>query len=124
MTLIKELQSRVSNDNIYFIEELADIIIEEKIQTLEELKMYESNYNNNLSIEEVIINRIKEIDNNPFEYDGLLHSQIGILKEERKLIESGNLENKIMHLIKYYSLTKRYNPFPYLTYQFIMQGKL
>ena len=128
MTLIQELQKHVNNENIYYIEELANIIIEEKINSIQELEEYEKQYNKvndeYQTIEESINKWIKIIDQYPYEYDGLLYDQIQELKRERNLIDVGTLENKILHIIKYYYFTKRDNPFPYQTYQLIIQNKL
>jgi len=128
MTLIQELQTHANNENIYYIEELANIIIDENINSVQELEEYEKEYNKvndeYQTIEESIKKWIKIIDQYPYEYDGLLYDQIHELKRERKLIDVGTLENKILHIIKYYYLTKRDNPYPYQTYQLIIQNKL
>jgi hypothetical protein len=47
-----------------------------------------------------------------------------MLKKERKMIDDELIDNKILHIIKYYYLTKRENPFPYITYQLIITNKL
>lgn len=128
MTLIQELQTHANNDNIYYIEELANIIIEEKINSIQELEAYEKQYNKvndeYQSTENALKKWVEIIDKYPYEYDGLLYDQIQKLKSERKLINDGTLENRVLHVIKYYYLTKRDNPFPYQTYQLIMQDKL
>ena len=128
MSLIEGLQKHVNNDNIYYIEELANIIIEEKINSIEELKEYENKYNKINgeipSLEDMAKRWINLIDTYPYEHDGLLLSQIKKLQEERKLINDSLLENKILHIIKYHYLTNRDNPFPYQTYQLIIQDKL
>lgn len=128
MTLIQELQTHANNENIYYIEELANIIIDENINSVQELEEYEKQYNKvngeYQTIEESIKKWIKIIDQYPYEYDGLLYDQIQELKIERKLIDVGTLENRILHIIKYYYLTKRDNPYPYQTYQLIIQNKL
>ena len=128
MTIIKQLQEHVTNENILYVEELSKIIIEENIKSLEELKRYEIKYNEKkgkfLSIEEIINECIKNIDESPYEYDGLLYDQIQKLKNERKLMDDELIDNKILHIVKYYYLTNRDNPFPYLTYQLIVQNKL
>lgn len=124
MTIIKQLQEHVNNNNIFYIEELSKIIIEENIQSLDELKEYERRYHRYLTIEEIIKKCIDTIDKYPYEYDGLLYDQIQELKKERKLIDDELLENKIVHIIKYYYLTNRDNPFPYLTFKLIIQDRL
>ncbi len=128
MTLIQELQTHANNDNIYYIEELANIIIEEEINSIQELEAYEKQYNKvndeYQSTENALKKWVEIIDKYPYEYDGLLYDQIQKLKSERKLINDGTLENRVLHVIKYYYLTKRDNPFPYQTYQLIMQDKL
>jgi len=128
MTLIQELQTHVNNENIYYIEELADIIINEKITSIQELENYERQYNKvneeYQSTENAIKKWIEIIDKYPYEYDGLLYDKIYELKQERKLIDDEILENRVLHIVKYYHLTERDNPFPYQTYQFIIQGKL
>ena len=74
MTIIKQLQEHVSDENIFYIEELSKIIIEENIKSLEELKEYEFEYNKEngefLSTEETINKCIENIDKSPYEYDG------------------------------------------------------
>jgi len=128
MTLIQNLQKYVTNENIDYINELANIIIDEGINSIDDLQKYELNYNKEnellLTYDEIIEKCKKNIDDYPYEYDGLLYDKLQLLKEERKLMDSGNQENKILHIIKYYFLTNRDNPFPYMTYQFIIQGKL
>ena len=128
MTLIQELQTHANNDNIYYIEELANIIIEEKISSIQELEVYEKEYNKvndeYQSTENALKKWIGIVDKYPYEYDGLLYDQIQKLKNERELINDGTLENRVLHVIIYYHLTKRDNPFPYQTYQLIMQDKL
>lgn len=128
MTLVQEIQKHVSNDNIFYIEELADIIIDEKLNSIEELEEYEKRYNGFNrkfnTMEEVVNYWIDVIDNDPYEYDDVSYDKLQELKKERRLIDDKLLENKILHIIKYYHLTDRDNPFPYYTYQFILQGKL
>ena len=46
MEIIKEIQKHITDQNIDYIEELDDIIIEEKINNLESPKEYEISYNN------------------------------------------------------------------------------
>ena len=127
MEIIKKLQEHISDQNIDYIEELADIIIEEKIKNLNDLKDYESKYNNvddGNSYDEVISKYLKEIDNNPYEYEGRLYNDIQSLKQERKQINTDVIEDKVLHLIKYFRMTNRDNPFPYITYQLIINNKL
>ena len=128
MTLIQELQAHANNENIYYIEELADIIIDEKINSIQELEEYEKQYNKVNDEYQTIENSMKKwieiIDKYPYEYDGLLYDQIQELKKERKLIDDGTTENRVLHIVKYYYLTKRDNPFPYQTYQLIIHNKL
>ncbi len=128
MTMIQEIQKHANNDNIFYIEELADIIIEEKISTIEQLKEFEKKYNELnckfKNIEEIVNFWINVVDNDPYEYDDVSYDKLQELKKERKLMDDSILENKILHIIKYYFLTDRNNPFPYYTYQFILQGKL
>jgi hypothetical protein len=126
--MIQEIQKHANNDNIFYIEELADIIIEEKISTIEQLKEFEKKYNELnckfKNIEEIVNFWINVVDNDPYEYDDVSYDKLQELKKERKLMDDSILENKILHIIKYYFLTDRNNPFPYYTYQFILQGKL
>ena len=123
MTFINELRKYTNDNNICYVDELIDIIAEEKIKKLQDLKKYEEKYNN-MSMEESVNHWISIIDQSAYEYDGLLYDQIQKLKEERKLMEEGQLDSKILHIIKYYYLTNRYNPYPYHTYMFIINGKL
>ena len=127
MEIIKEIQKHITDQNIDFIEELADIIIEEKIDNLESLKAYELSYNNiddNNSYDLVINKYLKEIDSNPYEYEGRLYDDIQLLKQERKLMNTDEFDNKVYHLIKYFKMTNRYNPLPYITYQLIVNNKI
>lgn len=126
MEIIKKLQEHITDQNIDYIEELVDIIIEEKIESIDDLKVYENKYNNvdssNL-YNDVIYNYIKEIDDNPYEYEGRLYDDIQTLKQERKMMNSDIIEDKIFHLIKYFKMTNRENPFPYITYELITNNK-
>ena len=121
MNLIKELKKHVTNDNIDYIDELSEIIIRDKINTVDELKQYELG---NKTHEEIINDSIKLIDEYPYEYDGLLKKEIDNLKSIRSLINSDDEETKLINLIKYYMLTNRDNPLPYITYVFIVDDKL
>ena len=124
MTLIQEMQKHASNENIYYIEEVADIILDENIFSIEDLEEYEKRYNKNKSFEESISMWTSIVDKYPYEFDGLLNLEMKKLDDERKLIDQGNIEDRILHLVKYYYLTKRDNPYPYQTYKFIIQDKL
>ena len=121
MDLIKELQKHVTNENIDYIDELAEIIIRDKINSIDDLKQYELG---SKTREEIINDSIKLIDEYPYEYDGLLKSEIDTLKSTRALINSDNEETKLINLIKYYMITNRDNPLPYITYLFIIDDKL
>ena len=125
MMLIEELRLHENKDNKGYIEELIDIINEDNINSLEELDKYEKgSITEDYSIDEKIKKCIHLIDTYPFEYDGLLSKDIQELKNERKLMDEGTLEDCILHIVKYYYLTNRDNPFPYQTYKFIIQDKL
>lgn len=121
MDLIKELQKHVTNENIDYIDELSEIIIRDKINSLDELKAYELGSKTH---EEIIRDAIKLIDEYPYEYDGLLKRELDNLKSTRALINSDNEEVRLINLIKYYMITNRDNPLPYITYMFIIDGKL
>ena len=128
MNLIEDLQKHVNDDNILYIYELSHIIIDEKITTLDELEQNEKDYNRvngqEFSMDESIKRWIDLIDTYPYEFDGLSISETKKLDEERKLMNTESMNDKILHLVKYFCLTKRDNPFPYQTYKFIIEGKL
>lgn len=128
MTLIEELYIHKNDNNINYIEELEETILEEDIKTVDDLIKYEIKYNRyngkNIQYKEMINNCIKEIDEYPYEYDGLSFDEIRTLKKERRFMNDDNDIIKIYHIIKYYYLTNRYNPFPYMTYQFIIKDKI
>ena len=128
MTLIEELKLYENFDNKDYIDELIEIINEENISTLEELEEYDKESHmvdgKPQSYEDIINRCIDIIDSYPFEYDGLLSRQLEELKNERKLIDEGSLEDRILHTIKYFYLTNRDNPFPYHTYNFIIHNQL
>lgn len=124
MTLIQNLLAHTSNENIFYIEELADIIIDEKIISLEELKQYEEVYNRHMTLEDSLKYWIKIIDEDPFEFDEPSYDQIQKLKQERRAMDVGSIDERLTHVIKYYMMTNRDNPFPYRTYEFIIEGKI
>ena len=124
MTLIQQMQQHVNNDNVYYIDEIAQTIIEVNLLTEEDLKLYEEKYNSHMPIEESLSKWIKMIDNYPYEYDILSYDEIQESKRLRKMMDSENLDEKVLNLVKYFYLTNRDNPYIYQTYKFIIQDKL
>lgn len=75
-------------------------------------------------MEESIKRWINLIDTYPYEFSGLSMAKIRKLDEERSLMNTETVEDKILHLVIYFQLTNRENPFPYQTYKFIIEGKI
>jgi len=116
--LIEALQSFRSELNGLIIDCLVEDIKEEGLCSLCELKEVEDK----TDAEIIIKNYLKEIDDNPFEFEGKSYDEIQTLKRERKMIGNGKSQVEKKHFIIYCQLTNRINPLPYTTYQMILDG--
>ncbi len=117
--LIRLLEAHRNNSNNGPIDELIELIEDEKIDSLMQLKTFENELSNT-----VIRNYLEEIDANPFEYEGLLYDEIQELKRLRKLISDGDETEQKRLLVKYCILTNRTTPFPAVTYEMISNDEI
>lgn len=122
MNLVDNLRKHINNTNAYIINDLVDILIEERINSIEELEKYEKDSNSNQSTDEIVKLYLHDIDTYVGEYDNCNLDSMKKLKELRGSIDSS--DDGIKALILYCSLTNRDNPFPYITYQLIINNKL
>lgn len=122
MNLIDELKNHLTNENSIILNDLLDLIIEENIKTDKELEIYEKVSNSNQSNEEVVKFYLHDIDTSISEFDRCNLDSMHKLQNLRNVINSS--EEGIKNLIIYCSLTDRINPFPYITYNFIINDKL
>ena len=117
--LICILQAYRNDSNGVLIDELIEIVEEEKINSVEELKSIDG------EPEDIAVKKyLKEIDANPYEYDGLLYDEIQKLKHLRRSIADGNESEQKRRLVQYCMLTNRYTPFPSIAYEMIINGEI
>lgn len=117
--LICLLKEHKNHLNTGLVDELIELIEDEKIDSLAQLKKIDSEPS-----DIVICNYLKEIDANPFEYDGFLYDEIQQLKHLRKAISAGNEIEQMRALVKYCMLTNRFTPFPALAYEMISSNEI
>ena len=122
--MTEELLKRINNDNYRIINELADIIINNKINNIDELKAYQDSLftikGNKLSHSEQINYCKKIIDSNPYikeDIDFLDLQRIQKLKEELKNNSSKNVDKRIIELM---SLLEKSMLLPFDAYNMIM----
>lgn len=129
MDLIQELRSKINIRNSKLVKELIEIIIEEKICTLEQLKEKEDKYftyNGKVLNEEERIEKCIEILKYSYmDYDMLSFEDIQIYKKLKlEINENISNEKKIKNLILLFSMTNRDMLFLTETYNFILNGLL
>lgn len=127
--MIDELQKKINNNNFKIINDLVEIILDKKIITIDELKLYQENNfkisGNVLSDEKKVEHCIKAIENYPFDYDFLDFKEIQIYKKLMLELKSNvSLEIKIKDLIIIYSLTQKEMLFPFYAYDMILKNIL
>lgn len=129
MDLIQEIRSKINARNSKLVKELIEIIIEEKICTLEQLKEKEDKYftyNGKVLNEEERIEKCIEILKYSYmDYDMLSFEDIQIYKKLKlEINENISNEKKIKNLILLFSMTNRDMLFLTETYNFILNGLL
>ena len=127
MNLVEELRNKMNNDNYKIIEELAQIIIDLKINSLEELKKQEDDlfvYNNKKLTDDERINLCMEmIKYANGDYDLLSFEEIQKYKQLKLELESNiSNEEKIKNLIILFNMTDRDMLFLTEAYKFIING--
>lgn len=128
MNLITELKSKINNKNSKLIKEFIEIIIEEKIYTLEQLEKLEDEYftynGKILNDEERIQKCIEILKHSYIDYDILSFGDIQIYKELKlELNENISNKQKIKNLILLFSMTNRDMLFLTETYNLIMNDE-
>ncbi|MEG1821040.1 MAG: hypothetical protein RR201_02220 [Malacoplasma sp.] len=127
--MIDELQKKINNNNFKIINDLVEIMLDKKIITIDELKLYQENNfkidGNVLSDDKKVEYCIKVIENYPFDYDFLDFKEIQIYKRLMIELKSNiSLEIKIKNLIIIYSITKKEMLFPFYAYDMILKDIL
>lgn len=129
MNLSKEIIKNISNSNSKLSKQLIEIINRNKISTIEELQSYENKkFTINgriLTEEERIAYCLKLYEEFPFEYEDLTFEECSL---ERKYYNelNTNISNreKIINLIKLFSLTGRELYFLIEAYSLIINNEL
>lgn len=127
MNLVEELRNKMNNDNYKIIEELVQIIIDLKINNLEELKKQEDDlfvyYNKKLTDDERINLCMEMIKYTNGDYDLLSFEEIQKYKQLKLELESNiSNEEKIKNLIILFNMTDRDMLFLSEAYKFIING--
>lgn len=128
MDLINELKKHQNKDNLPIIKELSDIIKNNNIQTLNQLKEFEEKIfktnNKNLTKKEKI-NYAFEIMIPSYDYEFLTYEEIQVYKIYRNnVLTEKNDDEKIKNLIKLYSLKDCELIFPFEAYNLIINDAL
>ena len=129
MYLSEEIIKKINNLNSKLAKQLVEIINKNKILTIEELQNYENKIfiinGKTLTEQEKIDYCIKLYENYPFEYEDLTFEEC---KLERKYYNELNTDipnkQKIINLIKLFSLTGREIYFLTEAYNLIINNKL
>ena len=126
MKIIEDLKNNISNENEKLVFELANIIIDNKITTLDELKKLEDSfftYNGKVLSDEERINYCMEmIKYSSDDYDLLTFEEIQEFKKLKNQLYNSIADSnkqKIRTLIMIFSMTKRDMMFLIETYNWI-----
>ena len=121
----EELLKKMNNENYRIINELIDLIVEEKIESIEELKNYQDNF---FTIDDKKLNHQEQIEyckkiiyDNPYvkeDMDFIDIQNVRTLKEELK--QNKPLEEETKIIIKLMSLMDKDLLLPYDAYNMIM----
>lgn len=127
MKIIEELENNISNENQKLVFELANIIIDNKITTLEELKQLEDSfftYNGKVLSDGERINYCMEmIKYSSDDYDLLTFEEIQEYKKLKNELQTAiSNDQKIKNLIILFSMTKRDMMFLIETYSWIVNN--
>ena len=122
MKIIDDLKNNISNENEKLVFELANIIIDNKIATIEELKKLEDSfftYNGKVLSDDERINYCLEIIKyNSDDYDLLTFDEIQEYKRLKNELQTAiSNEQKIKNLILLFNMTKREMMFLTETYK-------
>lgn len=126
MKIIEDLKNNITNENEKLVFELANIIIDNKITTLEELKKLEDSfftYNGKILSDEERINYCLDIIKyNSDDYDLLTFDEIQEYKKLKNELQTATSnEQKIKNLILLFNMTKREMMFLTETYNWIVK---
>lgn len=129
MNLIEELRKKINNDNYKIVEELGQIIIDLKINSLEDLRKQEDylfTYNGNVLNNQERINYCLELIKYLNEdYELLSFKDIQKYKQLKlELSNNISIEDKIKNLVILFNMTNRDMLFLTETYHFIINGEL
>jgi len=125
----EELLKKFNNDNYKIINELIEVITDEKIDNVDSLEKYQESLfiingekmdeNNKISY---CINSIKS---NPYISEGLDFMDIqNVMSMKQRLNDNISNEEKIILIIKLYSILEKEMMLPFEAYKLIVGGKL
>lgn len=125
----EELLKKFNNDNYKIINELIEVITDEKIDNVDSLEKYQESLfiingekmdeNNKISY---CINSIKS---NPYISEGLDFMDIqNVMSMKQRLNDNISNEEKIILIIKLYSILEKEIMLPFEAYKLIVGGKL
>lgn len=129
MNIIDELLKHISNDNSKIIKEITEIICVNKINNMEELQQYE---NNKFKINNYILSKGEQVDYCIKAFDSFSDDYLELSFDEYKLksnyvtmLKSNiSIDDKILILIKLFSLTGREMFFPVEACKYVLEGKI
>ena len=129
MNLNKKKKKKINNDNYKIVEELGQIIIDLKINSLEDLRKQEDylfTYNGNVLNNQERINYCLELIKYLNEdYELLSFKDIQKYKQLKlELSNNISIEDKIKNLVILFNMTNRDMLFLTETYHFIINGEL
>lgn len=124
--MIEKLIDKYNNDNYSVAFEIFNIIRDEKLNNIDELKEYEESiyssiFGRNLSKQEKVEYCIHKIFNGLFTTEGLEFYEVQeVMRLKEDLRNSGDLDDCIELIVKIYSYMKRELMFPYEAYNLIL----
>ena len=128
MNLINNLLNHQNNNNFNIIKELIEIIQDDNLKTVNDIKNFEQNlftFNHKILTKQEKINYALSIIKTSEDYEMMTFLEIQTYKKYKtKINDTGNLDEKIKYLIKLYNLAQREMIFPYEAYNFIIENKL
>lgn len=129
MNIIDELLKHISNDNSKIIKEITEIICVNKINNMEELQQYE---NNKFKVNGYMLNKEEQVDYCINAFNSFSDDYLDLSFDECKLksnyltMLNGNINNedKILVLIRLFSLTGREMFFPFEACRYVIEGRI
>lgn len=127
---MKELTNRLmmftTNDNALIIDTLVSEIIENNINSLEELKVLENSYfDKSLSMNDRINSAYGDMNKDIYKFENMNSSEIDLYDEfKNKFNNSKQVEERLILIIKMYELLHYQMKFPFCCYSLIVGEKI